>query len=151
MGKNLTRQPARRAVRVARRRLERGPAAVMRTSSLVRVLGLGREMGTGLPQPIRAIPPPMKMGMKIMMRGRMMVPKRSIWARGLRETLSRARGRGSPSLSAMKAWAHSWMEMLAMRTKKRTRPMRINSEEEGSMEMIGLSLADVIGCVVDEF
>ena len=59
-------------------KLEKGPAKVMRMSSLTLVFALGNEIWTGLPQPIIENP-----GLaKIITSGMIIVPIGSIWARG---------------------------------------------------------------------
>lgn len=86
-------------------RLERGPAAVMIISSLIRVFGLGSDISTGFPHPSRAMPmePPKMSGPKMISKGKKTVPSRSMWASGLRVTLPWCAGSGSPLLSAAKA------------------------------------------------
>lgn len=84
-------------------KFDKGPAMVIKMSSLLRVFGLGSEILTGFPQPnIAKIWAP-----KIIIKGSRIVPMGSMWARGSRVTRPSARGSGSPSLSAVIAWAHS--------------------------------------------
>jgi len=54
----------------------------------------------------------------------MMVPSGSRWARGFRVRRPWALGVGSPSLSAAKAWAASWMVMAINRETAQTRKNR---------------------------
>ena len=44
-------------------------------------------------------------------RGKMIVPNRSMWTRGLRDARPRAAAVGSPSRLAVQAWAASWTVM----------------------------------------
>ena len=78
-------------------RLERGPAKVIKISSLFLFSLLGREICTGFPQPNIAKPGETK----IMKSGRIIVPIRSMCDRGSRVNPPCFLGRGSPSLAAV--------------------------------------------------
>lgn len=79
---------------VASRILLAGPAREIRAMSVLGFLKLWGSKLTGLPQP-----KPKNNSIR--------VPIGSRWARGFRVTLFCDRGVGSPSLSAVRAWANS--------------------------------------------
>ena len=96
-------------------KFEKGPAKVIRISSLLLVFEFGNETWTGFPQPIIEKP-----GLaKIINIGMSIVPQRSIWDLGSRVTLPCCLGSGSPNLSATHAWAHSWIVMQTINKIKR--------------------------------
>lgn len=82
------------ALTVANRMLETGPATEISAASRLGLRRLYGSNGTGLPQPKRA--------MRIII-----VPSGSRCANGFKVNRPMSRGVGSPSLSAVKAWANS--------------------------------------------
>jgi len=94
---------------VARIKFEAGPARAIRAESRLGCLKLKGSKGTGLPQPN-------------LKSTSMIEPTGSRWAMGFKVTLPWREGVGSPSLSAIKAWANSWIVTaiirLAAQTKK---------------------------------
>ena len=116
--------------RTARIRLEAGPAPETTICPRRTCLKFRGFTGHGLAQPKRNPAP-----VKIMRSGITTVPRRSMWTRGLRLMRPRDWAVGSPSFSAVQAWADSWTDRLNSSTTYRVRPMaRVSALSAGSFE-----------------
>jgi len=98
--------------RLAKIRLLVGPARAIRAESRLGWRRLKGSKGTGLPQPKRKT-------------RSIKVPIGSRCLRGLREILPSRLAVGSPSLSAIKAWANSWMVTAMIRARPQIRKLNI--------------------------
>lgn len=88
--------------RTARRIFARGPAKDIKAESFLGSFKLKGSTGTGFAQPNTKGEP-----IKMRNRGINTVPYKSAWAIGFRVILPFKRAVGSPSLSAVQAWAAS--------------------------------------------
>ena len=121
--------------KTAKPRLLIGPASAISIMSLFGLRRLKGSNGAGFPQPKTKDEPD-----KTKNNGNK-IPKGSRWAKGLIVSLPLRRGVGSPSLSAAKQWANSWMVIASISSPKEI--IRLNIAIQG---MVSYSPSMALKC-----